>query len=223
MLGSGGSGVLSTKWMGIPCAKKEFHEKEYEPLFLKEASILARLKHPCIVNIICCGNGDQKGDRFIAMELMEKSLYDLIVDQRGIYFPIHVVVDIIVQMARGMCYLHDQGVAHRDLKPQNVVVSRVTSPSFGDLVHFVNHFYVKLVDFGMSKTKVQVSQSTTISICSVGTPEVHPMVHPNGIGKAVWFKADVFSFAMTCAHILSLRKPFQDIEPRKLFRRKKIH
>ncbi|KAG0565391.1 hypothetical protein KC19_8G186800 [Ceratodon purpureus] len=202
--------------MGIPCAKKEFHLKEEEPLFLKEAGILSRLKHPCIVNFICCGNGEQRGDRFIAMELMEKSLFDLIEDQKGVRFSLPVVVDIMLQKARGMCYSHDQGVAHRDLKPHNVVVNRLSFP------HLVDHFDVKLVDFGMSKTKVQVSKSNTISIRGVGTthyraPEVHPKAYPNNTGKAVWFKADVFSYAMTCAHVLTLRKPFEDVEMRELY------
>ncbi|KAG0609411.1 hypothetical protein M758_8G181900 [Ceratodon purpureus] len=214
--GSGGTGVCSTEWMGIPCAK-EFHLKEEEPLFLKEAGILARLKHPCIVNFICCDNGEQRGDRFIAMELLEKSLFDLIEDQKGVRFSLPVVVDVILQIARGMCYLHDQGVAHRDLKPQNVVVNRLSFP------HLVDHFDVKLVDFGMSKTKVQVSKSNTISIRGIGTThyraaEVHPKASPNGAGKAVWLKADVFSYAMTCAHVLTLRKPFEDGEMSQLYK-----
>ena len=61
------------------------------------------------------------------MELMEKSLLNLNEDQRNKYFPISVVLDIILQIACGMCYLHNQSVAHQDLKPQNVVVNRLIS------------------------------------------------------------------------------------------------
>ncbi|KAG0575598.1 hypothetical protein KC19_5G015400 [Ceratodon purpureus] len=212
-LGAGANegGVCSTKWLGIPCAKKVFHGQESEALFLKEASILAQLNHPHIVNFICCGNGEGRGDRFIAMELMEKSLFNLIEDQRNKSVPMNIVVDIITQIARGMCYLHDQGVAHRDLKPQNVVLSKLSS------LHLVDQFCVKLVDFGMSKSKVCVSKSNTISIRGVGTtryraPEVHPKANPDGKGKAIWFKADIYSFAMTCAHLLTLKTPFDDIQ-----------
>ena len=213
--GSSGSGVCSTKWMGIPCTKKDFHLKEFEPIFLKEASILAHLKHPCIVNFICCGNSKDKGDRFIAMELMEKSLADFILDQGAVYFSLPIVVDIMVQIARGMCYLHGQGVAHRDLKPENIIVSRRTLTS-SDVM---DYYIVKLADFGMSKTKIQVSKSNSISIPGVGTtnyrtlevhPKAHPKAHPNGVGKASWFKADVFSFGMTCRHVLSLKRPLGD-------------
>lgn len=78
--GAGGS-VCETQWLGVPCARKEIRGLESEAVFLKEASILAHLKHPCIVNFICCGNGPRRGDHFIAMELMEMSLSDLIKDR----------------------------------------------------------------------------------------------------------------------------------------------
>ena len=209
-LGSGAQGgVISTKWMGIPCARKEFNSKEYEPYFLKEASILARLKHPRIVNFYCCGNSEEKGDRFIAMELMEKSLSKLIYDQGEVHFSPFVTIDIMIQIARGMCYLHSQGIAHRDLKPQNVVVNTFTSPDL------VDYYILKLVDFGMAKIKVEASKSNTISIPGVGTtcyraPEVLRSAHLKGTEKVNWFKVDVFSFAMTCGHVLCLKKPFGD-------------
>ncbi|KAG0629495.1 hypothetical protein M758_1G108300 [Ceratodon purpureus] len=207
--GAGASGVCSTTWMGIRCAKKEFHLQDAERFFLQEAGILAHLKHPFIVNFFCCGNGERKGDRFIAMELMEKSLSDLIEEQKGEYFAIPIVIDIIVQIARGMWYLHDQGVAHRDLKPQNVVVNSLTSP------HLKGFFSVKLVDFGMSKTKVEITKPNTISVRGVGTtryraPEIYPCANLDDISRALWFKADAFSFAMTCAHLLCLQIPFGD-------------
>ncbi|KAG0577402.1 hypothetical protein KC19_5G153600 [Ceratodon purpureus] len=210
--GAGANGVCRTTWLGIPCAKKEFHGQESETFFLKEAGILAHLKHPCIVNLICCGNGLKKGDRFIAMELMEKSLFHLIVEQKGVRFSLPVAVDMMVQIARGVCYLHDRGVAHRDLKPQNVVVSRLICP------HLSEHYYsVKLVDFGMSKTKVEVSKSNTMTAAGIGTtryraPEVFPEAYRSGTGKATWFKADVYSFAMTCVHLLSLKSPFEEMQ-----------
>lgn len=207
--GSAGGGVCSTEWLGIPCAKKIYHFKEHEIFFLKEAGILAHLKHPGIVNFFCCGNhGEEIGKRFIAMELMEKNLYNVIEDQilKGVYFPLHVVLDIIMQIARGMWYLHDQGVAHRDLKPHNVVVDKMTYSE----IQLENHFCVKLVDFGTSKTEVEVSRSNTVTALGIGTttyraPEISPSPHASRKGKANWFKADVFSFAMTCAHVLCLQ------------------
>ena len=213
------------QWLGIPCAKKEFHTEVEMAIFVREAGILYRLSHPNIVNFFCCSNGPEKGQCFIGMELMQMSLSDLIRDQakKGRKpFPLSVALDIIVQIARGMCYLHDLGIAHRDLKPSNVVVNRLITP------HLDDNFCVKLVDFGMSKTKVEVSKSNTISIPGVGTtryraPEVHPKAQnrtqgDKGHAKAFWFKADVYSFGVTCAEILSLKTPFEDVQLSEMYR-----
>ena len=209
-------GVCSSKWLGIPCAKKVFHGEVDESLFLKEAGISFHLNHPNVVNFLCCGNGQEKGDCFIAMELMEMSLADLISRQKK-PFSYLIAVDIIMQIARGMCYLHAMGLAHRDLKPQNVVVRRLASP------HLADQYCVKLVDFGLSKTKVEASKSNTMSGFGIGTtryraPEVNQKAHLNGgTRKAIWFKADVYSFAITSAEILSLQQPFGNTKMSKLF------
>jgi len=214
-LGAGGhaSGVVSTQWLGISCARKVFFGID-ENLFLKEASILAHLNHPRIARLICCGNDQGPEDHFIAMELMERSLLHLIEDQKKVPFALHVTLDIIQQISRGLCYLHDEGIAHRDLKPQNIVVTKFKSP------HLVNYFDLKLIGFGMSKTKILASMSNTISARGPNTtryraPEVYPGKQEKG--KAMWFKVDVFSFAMICAHLLSLKSPFKDVRPGRVY------
>jgi len=80
--------------------------------------------HPNIAKFFCCGNGQSKGDHFIVMEVMEMSLFKLIQKQakKKILSPLSVPIDFLAQLARGMCYLHGMRVAHRDLKPDNVVL-----------------------------------------------------------------------------------------------------
>lgn len=153
----------------------------------------------------------QKPQCFIGMELMMMSLLDLInlLKANEMYFSSEEGLDIILQIARGMCYLHDLGVVHRDVKPGNVVVSMVESQN-GECVTCV-----KLVDFGLSKTKIQVSKSNPISHKGCGTsiyraPEINPKSAEGGYQRVKWFKADVFSFALTCAAILTLKEPFLD-------------
>lgn len=210
--GSGASCVCSYKWLDIPCARKEFHCKVVDGIFRREVAILARLNHPNIVKFFCCSNGSKMGRCFIAMELMEMSLDDLIDSRRnaGQRFPIPVALDIIAQIARGVCYLHELKIAHRDLKPQNVVVTEIPT------LHLEDNFCVKLVDFGMSKTKLQVSKSNTISMPGVGTtmyraPEVFPEAHQRVKRKVNWFQADAYSFAVTCVVLLSLEEPYQGV------------
>jgi len=144
------------------------------------------------------------------MELMDMSLLDLINHRKRkvrMYFSTEEGLDIILQIARGISYLHDLGIAHRDVKPANVVVSRNSSQN-GDCITCV-----KLVDFDLSKTKIQASKSNPISLKGCGTliyraPEINPKSLEEGYQWVQWFKADVYSFALTCAAILSLKEPF---------------
>jgi hypothetical protein len=71
----------------------------------------------------------------------------------------------------------------------------------------------------VSKVEVEASKPNIMTACGTGTtmyraPEVHPKANPNskGIEKVNSLKADAFSFAMICAHLLSLETPFQDLE-----------
>ncbi|KAG0600863.1 hypothetical protein M758_11G067000 [Ceratodon purpureus] len=200
--GAGADAVSKTSWLGIPCAKKSKIKGRY---FSTEAGILSHVNHPNIVKFLCCGNGQKEEDQFVAMELMETSLWKLIQKQVR-PFSYHVTVDIMAQIARGMHYLHGLKIAHRDLKPENVVLSRVVSP-----FDIADTYHVKLVDFGVSKTQVQ-SSKTTATEHGFGTfrykaPEVRHVIDNNDRRwKAKWFKADVWSFAITCLELLVLNK-----------------
>lgn len=221
-LGASTNPVFKTTWLDIPCAKKVFRAQvEEHEVFEKEVRILAHLNHPNVVKFMCCGNGAKSGQCFIGMELMEMNLLELIrvrgEDPKP--FPPIVAVDIIMQIARGMCYLHDLGIAHRDLKTPNVVVNKLPTP------HLDENFCVKLIDFGLSKTKLEVSKSVTITAAGIGTtiyraPELHPKARtPEGLAlrRADWFRADVYSFGITCAEILSLSTPFKNIPKSSLY------
>jgi len=203
--------VLATKWHGIPCAKKVFQVTKSH-IFQKEAAVLTCLNHPNIAKFFFCGTENQQC--FIAMELMHMSLHKLIMERKGSPFATDVAINIILQIANGMCYLHSQKIAHRDLKSLNVVINKVsTTPHPGD------KFQVKLVDFGLSKTKVEASRSNKVSIRNCGTttyraPEVFSK--GNDPEKVVWFKADVYSFALICSAILSLKEPFEGVDRKTL-------
>lgn len=131
------------------------------------------------------------------------SLTDLIMIKRKARqpFPEPVALDVILQIARGMLYLHDFGIAHRDLKPQNVIVDNGQHKAFR----------VKLIDFGLSKTNLQ-DESNFISFQGCDTTKYRaPEAFPNVSEKVKWFKADVYSFAVTCSAILFLREPFAKV------------
>lgn len=203
------SGVLRTTWLGMPCAKKVFKLGECNRAqFQTEATILSMLNHPNLVKFFHCDNDNS--ECCIAMELMEGNLQDLIQEQvevgRKAPFPLPVAVDIMIQIANGMCYLHDHQVAHRHLKPANVLVIRHNSPYLRDYLH------VKLADFGLLKTDVRTSAST-IRTTIYGAPEVFSQ---DGRKAKIAMKSDVYSFAVLASYILTGKKPFEGIPASRL-------
>jgi len=138
---------------------------------------------------------------------METSLASFIrrFKERGVQLPLFSALDIMLQIGYGMCYLHDVGVAHRDLKTSNVLVCSINAP------HLQNYLEVKIVDFSIAKVKLSQDKSNTITRPRTGTlPYMPPEAFSNG--RANWFKADVYSFSVVCSVILSGEEPFQDIK-----------
>jgi serine/threonine protein kinase len=207
-----GGNVCKTTWLDVPCAKKLFKDEMQEDEWLAEAKVLASLNHPNIVKFLCCNKYEtaHSWGHFIAMEQMETSLGSFMrrLKEEGAKLSLFPALDIILQIAYGMCYLHDRGIAHRDLKTSNVVVRRITAPQLQ------SYLQAKVVDFGISKVNLQ-DKSNTITRPKIGTTTYMP---PEAFsnGRANWFKADVYSFSVMCSVILSCNEPFQDIKRKDL-------
>jgi len=88
------------------------------------------------------------------MELMPTNLERHIAERKDSDKPFtpQAAVDVMSQIASGMEYLHGQGVVHRDLKPNNILVSPNTNPELSA----DGYVEVKLADFGLAKTKVNL-------------------------------------------------------------------
>lgn len=103
--------------------------------FEREAETLSRLKHPNIVEVY--DFGFDEGRFFIVMELLEGgTLMEAV--ERGGPLPVRTALNVTVQMLHALHYAHTQGVIHRDIKPQNVLLTASGVP--------------KLVDFGLART-----------------------------------------------------------------------
>jgi serine/threonine protein kinase len=208
-LGNGTSGSVSQyTWFGMACAEKSF----FNPLFGEkqkrdfenEVGVMVRLNHPHLVRLICCHVNRDSTECSIVMELMPKTLERHIAERKASHKPFtpQAAVDVMSQIASGMEYLHGQQVVHRDLKPNNILVSPNTDPELSA----EGYVEVKLADFGLAKTKVNTSSSMLHSrICGTyqwRAPEAfqdregHPRSFPPR-------KADVYSFGILCSQILS--------------------
>jgi hypothetical protein len=173
-LGHGAYGeVHKTSWWELDCAMKTFPAAtEWYTEFRKEAAIWASLKHPNITQLICCTK-DTKACS-IVMELMSTDLRKLM-DKRMSDHPNHkvpfsmpVVVDIMLQLARALKYMHGKGVAHLDIKPSNILATPASVPELADQ----GHVDVKLVDFGEAQPLSRLSSSTcTMHTANVGTTQ----------------------------------------------------
>jgi serine/threonine protein kinase len=229
-IGSGAVGdVYKSRWLGLQSATKLLR---VFPNFRKEASILACLGHPNLVKFICCGrfNETHKGNvdgsnhvsrnLFLVMELMEMSLSDLVKKQKT-PLPYFVAIDMMHEIARGICYLHDMHVVHLDLKPSNVLLSSVSR--LAGAKGNISYDFVKLTDYDNSKTEVQSKpelQEFTIGTPKYMAPEMNNNKNKSLSNMACPFAADVWSFGMTCSEILTLKEPFLDTNNKEIILKK---
>ena len=162
-----------------------------EPLardrFIREARIAASLNHRNIIDIH--GMGEQDGRPYIVMEFLEgDSLKALIT--RGDEVPLEYRLELMKQVAGALAYAHCADVAHRDIKPDNIFVTRN-----GD---------VRLLDFGIARIKNSTMTATGVAL---GTPAY--MAPEQVVGKKVDRRADVFAAGTVFYELLTGERAFK--------------
>jgi len=215
LLGRGAYGVVfKSTWLGSNCAKKVFIGAE-NVSFKKEADILAALKHPNIIQLFCCTT-DAKSCSLV-MELMSTDLRKLMDDKMKdrkhvVPFSLPVAVDIMLQVARGLKYMHEQRVGHRDIKSSNILVNLTSVPELAKM----GYIDVKVADFGLAKAKLMSStaakQTKDIGTTPYRPPELYTQEEEEIAMKNYPPKADVYSYGITCAEILTGKIPFPHTE-----------
>src|SRR6187455_706019 len=117
----------------------------------------------------------------------------------AIYEAAHVTaVQIIKQVASALAVAHAEGVVHRDLKPGNIFLVR--GPGGG--------FYVKIVDFGISKVLKAATTKLTMANAVVGTPEFMSPEQAMGRVDLIDHRSDQWALSCLVWHMLSGRLPF---------------
>jgi serine/threonine protein kinase len=163
-------------------------DPEWKERFLREARTIAQLNHPNIATIYAIDQQDEK--LFIAMELIEgESLASVI--SRGPMIPADAV-RVAIHVADGLSEAHAKGIVHRDIKPDNIILS----PRF-----------VKVLDFGIAKhIGGTADPNLTQGGMVVGTP--HYMSPEQALGRAIDARTDIFSLGVVLYEMLSGQKPF---------------
>ncbi|KAJ8439419.1 hypothetical protein Cgig2_001759 [Carnegiea gigantea] len=207
-----GSQYKEMQWLGESFALRHFFG---EPALLKtEISALFSLSHPNVVQYLCGFHDEEKNEYFLVMELMSKDLSSYIKEvcgpKRQVPFSLPAAVDIMLQIARGMEYLHSRKIYHGDLNPSNVVLKRRSSSSVE------GYFLAKVLGFGLRDVKT-IFRTSSPKFDETFTniwyaPEVLAEQEKPGSSCRHKYseKADVYSFGILCFELLTGKVPFED-------------
>ncbi len=128
LVGAGGmSSVYRARDLVLdrPVALKVLHQHfvgddEHVERFRREARAVASLSHPNIVTVI--DRGEHDGGQFIVFEYVDGENLKRVIQKAG-PAPVDRALELTIQVARGLAYAHGQGLVHRDVKPQNVLLN----------------------------------------------------------------------------------------------------
>lgn len=202
------------QWMGENFAVRHFFG-EIEPL-VSEISILSSLSHPNVMPLLCTFFDEDRKECLLLTELMQKSLCNYMKEisspRRRVAFCLPVAVDIMLQIARGMEYLHSRRIYHGNLNPSTILVK--TRNSSSSSCSSEGHLLVKIAEIGLASSK-NLKNSTNQACsnpCIWFAPEV--LLEQEQKGDAceskLTEKADVYSFGMICFELLTGKVPFED-------------
>ena len=163
-------------------------DPEYLERFRREARAVAKLSHPNIVTVI--DRGDDGGRQYIVFEHVEgENLKELVV--RSGRLPVRRALELALDVADGLAFAHDHGLVHRDVKPQNVLLSREGE--------------VKVTDFGIARS-LHVEHGVTQTGTVLGTGEY--LAPEQASGKQVSPATDVYSLGVVLWELLAGDVPF---------------
>ena len=175
------------RFVGIKVMKSEFSEdKTFVSKCRAEAQSGAGFTHPNIVNVYDVG--DENGIYYIVMELVEGITLKKYIEKRG-RIPFKEAVSIAIQVANGLDAAHKHNIVHRDIKPQNIIISKEGK--------------VKVTDFGIAKV---ASSSTINSSSTMGS--VHYISPEQARGGYSDARSDLYSLGITIFEMLTGTVPF---------------
>jgi len=173
--------------VAIKVLKPEFsNDTNFVTKFRIEAQASAGLSHPNIVNVYDVYDDD--GIYFIVMELVEGITLKQYIQDNG-RLPMDKAIDFSIQIAAGLEAAHDSHIIHRDIKPQNIIVSKNGN--------------IKVTDFGIAKA----ASSNTLTSGAMGS--VHYISPEQARGGFSDERSDIYSLGITMYEMVTGRVPFE--------------
>ena len=194
-LGSGGMSTVHRAFDTLlerSVALKILHERyaldqDHVDRFRREARAVAQLSHPHIVTVI--DRGEEAGRQFIVFELVDGDDLKALVEQGG-PLPVRRVLELGLEVGGALAFAHGQGLVHRDVKPQNVLLDREGR--------------AKVTDFGIVRSLGAVGTTETGTV--LGTS--HYLAPEQARGEKVDAKTDVYSFGVFLYELLAGEVPY---------------
>lgn len=196
-LGQGGMGVVYLarqisldRTVALKTLSKELSKRDdFVKRFIREARSMAKLDHPNVVKVYAVDS--HRGVHFAAIEYIDgKSAQDWL-DHLG-RFSVGDAINIILAAATGLKAAHDQGMVHRDIKPDNILITK-TGVS-------------KVADFGLAKAQDE-DNSMTQSGAGLGTP-LYMAPEQARSAKHVDHRTDIYALGATLYHMVTGELPF---------------
>ena len=174
--------------VAVKVLKSEYVEDEkFLKKFETEAQAVARLSHPNIVNIYDVGIED--GINYIVMELAEGITLKEYIRKKGYVSP-NETGEISTQIASAISHAHKNHIIHRDIKPQNILVSDTG--------------IIKVTDFGIAKA----TSSNTVTSTATAMGSVHYISPEQAKGRFCDEKSDIYSLGITMYEMVTGHVPF---------------
>ena len=174
------------RYVAVKVMKPEFQgDSTFVSKFRREAQAAAGLANPNIVNVYDVG--EDQGSYYIVMELVEGITLKEYIEKKG-KLSVREATSIAIQVCMGLAAAHDQGIVHRDVKPQNIIISTDGK--------------VKVTDFGIARA----ASSNTISANAMGS--VHYSSPEQVRGGYSDSRSDIYSLGITLYEMVTGRVPF---------------
>src|SRR5215468_2923404 len=167
-----------------PAAAARFH---------REMKLTARIEHANTIRVY--DFGETQGQLFLTMELLRGRTLTQALAESG-RFDLGRIVRIATQVTRALQAAHSEGVVHRDLKPDNVML----------LDQYGEHDVVKVLDFGIAKSLDEHEPGMTTAGAIIGTPAY--MSAEQAMGRPVDQRSDLYSLGIMLYEMASGRVPF---------------
>lgn len=175
----------------------------FQARFLREAQSAAALSHPNIVEVY--DFGEQDGSSYLVMELVPDGSLRTLLRQRasGRGWSLELGLDLVCQVAEGLAYAHARGMVHRDIKPDNLLLERLSDPG-GPLD--TERYRVKISDFGLARMAEAGGDLTTTGVV-MGTPAY--MSPEQCQGEALDGRSDLYSLGVVLYEVATGSPPFR--------------